>query len=141
MLLPGDLFGVPPPFRRSAGRTDDEAYLDHNFDHDRPDRLPSQRRQHRRRCEVGCSGHCTERLFQLRRPISNAAAGTSVINGGQPTEEGNWQVWLTTGSFRFTCTVTPGGTIIDFELAKQYFPRSTSEYGYTLLHRNDEVEI
>jgi hypothetical protein len=45
----------------------------------------------------------------------NAAAGTSVINGGQPTEEGNWQVRLTTGSFRSTCTVTPGGTIIDFE--------------------------
>jgi hypothetical protein len=45
----------------------------------------------------------------------NAAPGTSVVNEGQPDQYGNWILQVGTGGYQSTCTVTPGGKVVNID--------------------------
>jgi hypothetical protein len=54
---------------------------------------------------------CTKRADNLW----GAAPGTSVANEGQPDRDGNWQLRVSTGNYRSTCTVTPSGYVVGID--------------------------
>ena len=58
---------------------------------------------------------CTKRADNLW----GAAPGTSVANEGQPDRDGNWQLRVSTGNYRSTCTVTPSGYVVGIYLGRE----------------------
>lgn len=43
----------------------------------------------------------------------NVKPGTSVVSGGNPTDQGFWALQMATGKLQSTCTVTPLGNVIN----------------------------